>query len=236
MGFRQVDELIPKALEYILQDLENSVSPKPYYVPGKYESPIEDIFAWHITKYLKADVKFYPQFPINTICGKFRLDFVIGYDDKLIGFECDGLNFHDPYRDLWRDSMILGTKRIDSIFRLRGSDIYRYPNDLLYTIARFYSSIFSSRGLINLSKLALESTIECPIDKIASSHLIEICDFDEEARFDSLLMIDRRFQHTFKPYKYDWDDYFEFAASIGGGDLDAIIERYKTQHKSTDLW
>lgn len=238
MGFQRVNGLLPQAFEYIARELQTAMAPKPYYTPGKYESPIEDKFAWHITKYLKPDVAFYPQFPIQTICGQFRLDFVIGYNDKLIGFECDGLNFHEPYRDLWRDSMILGTEKIDSIFRLRGTDIHRYPNDLLYTIAKFHSPLFSPRGLINLSKLALESTINCSIDKTSSCHLIEIQDFDEDNCYHSLLMIDRRFQHTFKGYKYEWEDYYEFATRIGGGNLDAVIEQYKLQDNNpgTGLW
>jgi hypothetical protein len=238
MGFRRINKLIPEAFEYIAKELENPTAPKPHYTSGKYESPIEDKFAWHITKYLKSNVEFYSQFPVKTICGGFRLDFVIGYNSKLIGFECDGQNFHDPYRDLWRDSMILGTNKIDSIFRLRGTDIHRYPIDLLYTIAKFHSPIFSSRGLISLSKLALDSTIHCPIDKTASCHLIEIREFDEEDTYQSLLMVDRRFQHTFKSHKYEWEDYFEFAKSIGGGDLDAVIEQYKLQddNQSRNLW
>jgi hypothetical protein len=39
-----------------------------------------------------------------------------------------------------------------------------------------------------------------------------------------------------KPHYYEWEDYFDFGVSIGGGNLDTIIEYYKSQGNSSQLW
>lgn len=225
MGFMRISDIIPEAFAWMLDKQGGrQFYPEPVYMPGKYESPIEDIFAWHITKYLNPEVKFYAQYPVKTICGSFRIDFVAVYDGVRIAFECDGKNFHDPERDLWRDAMILGDDHVDVIFRLRGRDIYTYPADLIYTISRWHSRIFSLRGQANLLRLALESTQNSCIDKRATSHLVEV---DDEANdYRSFLEIDRRFRHTFDR-GYLWDTYYKFARNVGGGKLDEIMKLYE---------
>ena len=239
MSTKHLVDILPDVFAAINEDFLAKGKPKPVYMPGKYESPIEDRFAWHITKYLNPEVNFYAQYPIKTLCGSFRIDFVVEYGGSRIGFECDGKDFHNPYRDLWRDAMILGTSKVDSIFRLRGRDIYMYPLDLIYTIARWHSSLFSSRGQRNLLELSLESTVKSDIDKIATSHLIEID--DEAESYRTHLKIDRRFRHTFETKRFVWDEYFEYAESIGGGSLDKIIGSYERQlqrnfESRSDLW
>lgn len=117
MGFRLVADILPEVVCLINEANDHrKFHPEPVYMPGKYESPIEDIFAWHITKYLDPSVNFYAQYPVKTICGKFRLDFLVDFRGRRIAFECDGKNFHEPGRDLWRDAMILGTEQVDVIF------------------------------------------------------------------------------------------------------------------------
>jgi len=95
----------------------------PIYNPS-YDSPLEDIFAFNIVKYLDHGVSFRPQVEVNTICEVFRVDFMVqAPGGKKIVFECDGKEFHDAFRDEWRDAMILGAGEADIIYRLRGSTL-----------------------------------------------------------------------------------------------------------------
>lgn len=75
-----------------------------------YDSPIEDAFAYYfVMKYAAEDVDLTTQVEASTICGKFRLDFVLcAREGFRAGVECDGKDFHNPSRDEWRDAMILG--------------------------------------------------------------------------------------------------------------------------------
>lgn len=55
----------------------------PQFEPP-FESNIEEIFAWEISKHLKPDLTFQKQFEINTSYGNFRLDFLIHIMQTLI--------------------------------------------------------------------------------------------------------------------------------------------------------
>ena len=126
----------------------------PFYNPP-YDSPIEDILAYHIVKYLDQRVSFIPQVEVKTICGIFRVDFMVyGVNGEKIGFECDGKEFHEEGHDEWRDAMILGADKADTMYRLRGSDITYHINDVLYALSQWSPTIFSQRGYINLGLLA----------------------------------------------------------------------------------
>lgn len=93
-------------------------------------------FARHATKYFSEDISFETQFEVETIYGKFRLDFVtIDREGVVIGFECDGKEFHGPSRDEWRDAMILGTNKIAKIYRIRGCDINFRAEDIFYVLS-----------------------------------------------------------------------------------------------------
>lgn len=60
-----------------------------------YDSPIEDLFAYHIDKYLSEETKLTPQYPIKTFCSNYRLDFCLELENKTIGIECDGEKYHN---------------------------------------------------------------------------------------------------------------------------------------------
>lgn len=112
------------------------------------ESPIEDMFLRAISKRLDTETcRITPQFPAETICGSYRLDFVIDDGRSRIGIECDGEEFHDNqnWRDEWRDAMILGDKKVDRIYRFRGKDLKHHPDDVLGVLAWFHPRIFDDR-------------------------------------------------------------------------------------------
>src|SRR5688572_5827088 len=101
-----------------------------------FDSPLEADFAWHVAKYVSNEVHLDRQVAVETICGRFVLDFVATNPaGARVAFECDGKEFHHAGRDEWRDAMILGADGVDSILRLRGSDLTYHINDVLYITA-----------------------------------------------------------------------------------------------------
>jgi len=129
----------------------------PTYRPP-YESPIEDDFAYNAVKYLRKDVNLVPQQRIRTYCRTFRLDFLIESGKRRVAVECDGKAFHQTARDLARDTLILGSSAVDTIFRLQGSNIYYRIGDCLFLLSRYVPELFTDRGLANLETLAAPET------------------------------------------------------------------------------
>jgi hypothetical protein len=130
---------------------------EPIYRPP-YESPIEDDFAYNAVKYLRKEVKLVPQQRMRTYCGTFRVDFLIESGKRRVAVECDGKAFHRTARDLARDTLILGSYAVDTIFRLQGSNIYYRIGDCLFLLSRYAPELFTDRGLANLETLAAPET------------------------------------------------------------------------------
>jgi len=123
-----------------------------------YDSPLEERFAFDIAKHLDSEVTIVTQSWVKTRCGNYRVDFLLNRGALRLAVETDGKNFHDPIRDLWRDSLILGTGTIDAIVRFRGTDLFGFPNDCLYLLAFWYPKLFSERGHQHLFQLATRQT------------------------------------------------------------------------------
>lgn len=112
---------------------------------AKLESPLEEMFIERLEKYLFSWLTITAQYEVETIAGKFRLDFVIIIDNKKIAFECDGEEYHDAFRDEFRDGLILGSGQVDIIYRFRGKDIYTFLDDCIYLIYHFDNELFNNR-------------------------------------------------------------------------------------------
>ena len=204
----------------------------PAYNPP-YDSPLEDDFAFNITKYLEPTVSLIPQYEVQTICGTFRIDFVIQGPKGLTGFECDGKEFHDASRDEWRDAMILGTKAVDAIYRLRGSDVYYRIEDILYIITKWNPELFSHRGLLNLETLSSDEAKAADREIPRSLSIITYRD-EEGSSFSGSheplhLRMERRHLHSPRGQRQFWEAAFRFASKIGGGNLDDVMKKYRAQ-------
>ena len=95
----------------------------------KFESPLEETLYEKIALYTSDsdDTRIEIQVPVKTRESTYRLDMVVYCQGRMIGFECDGLEFHSGssrYRDIFRDSHILLDSDIETIFRISGKDIY----------------------------------------------------------------------------------------------------------------
>ena len=197
---------------------------QPFYEPP-YDSPLEDEFARTLVKYAGLMSSFDKQVPIDTICGRFILDFVACVNNQVIAFECDGKDFHDAYRDEWRDAMILGSGRVTTIYRFRGSDLYYHLEDCLYAVSRFDPGLFSERGLINLTKLASH---EVRSYSYADPEHIAIAYRDGLTRGASFpgIIIERRSRIIPPGQPSFWASRYRFAVNCKGGTLDSVIGEY----------
>ncbi|MEW6619874.1 MAG: hypothetical protein AB1422_11160 [bacterium] len=199
-----------------------------YYSPP-YESPIEDKFAYNLVKYLADDITFEAQVEINTICGRFRLDFVASTaNGKKVAFECDGKDFHEESRDEWRDAMILGGGEMDTIYRFRGSDITYHLEDLLYFVSRCDPELFSHRGFINLERLSSNESHNMRIN--ADSDHFHITYVNREKNMITIAAIERRHKNIPEGSRQFWQAAYRFASQSGGGSLDSVISAYRSKN------
>jgi len=195
----------------------------PHYDPP-YDSPLEDLFAHNISKYLGTNVVLNKQVDVETICGTFRVDFVADCGPK-IAFECDGAEYHDAARDEWRDAMILGADAVDVIYRLRGRDLTYHLEDCLFVISRLEPDIFSHRGLLHLGNLATQEA-RTFIPGRGTWHSVTYKPARPE--MDPLVIsITRNSRIVPKGQRSFWKSVFRFAREKGGGDMDSLIAEWR---------
>ncbi len=240
-----VKNLSPEEAEAIYKDQDRGAV--PCYDPP-YDSHIEDEFAWHMVKYIALEARMEKQHPIHTYCADFRLDFYLEKGARRIGVECDGKAYHNPDKDRIRDTLILGTKQIDTLFRLRGKNIRHNIDDLLYLLSRYCPDVFSARGIINLETLVSNITKEqyeaqyskakAPFIEISNpppGQYLDVADTGEETRPWEILLEAR--SQTYTNYTYYmfgefWDIIkFQRLQSLGEievyfRDIPAMIEQH----------
>ncbi len=199
----------------------------PTYDPP-YDSPIEDILAYSLTKYLSPLVSLDKQVEIETACGRFRPDFIVRGRSKVLAFECDGEKYHSiglkgraRSRDQWRDAMLLNSHPLDAIYRFRGKDIFHHIEDCLYVVSRWDPEIFSERGLVNLEALA---SAEARRENYASDLELGLIGF-EYPTHGGLLVFRRSIQFDVGE-RYLCKEIFDFVMARGGGNLDSLMEQY----------
>jgi len=201
----------------------------PAYSPP-YDSPIEDAFARELIRHLDQSIDLRTQHCVETICGLFIVDFVaIASDGTVIGFECDGAEFHDEYSDEWRDAMILGAKALTRIYRLRGVDINFYLRDLLHVIAVAEPNLFNdaARGRIKAGAYSLAR--EFSAEHIFSSKIFCTANSSDDSKDTHRIEIERRSQKIEWSKREFWQTYFSFACDCGGGKLDEVIKLWRNQ-------
>lgn len=193
-----------------------SSSNKPSYKPP-YDSPIEDVFALNIVKYLNSYVKLIPQYKIETSKGVFRCDFALEISPyETILLECDGKKFHDFTKDRFRDAFILLESNIREIIRLSGKNINYYLEACLYFLRCCHPEIFSQRGQTNIDILAKNCGIEDSFKEPEEKELLweegiwikkhNMYDDEFEDPYQDILFIRRH-----KKYFQHWQKLYDFA-------------------------
>lgn len=120
-----------------------------------YDSPIQHWLAWVLSKYVVPGAKFVKEKEVVTKVSRFRVDLVIELSEqKSIGIECDGVEFHDPLADLFRDALILGNSRLSAIYRFPGKVLSSHPEDALYLLSLWEPDFFNERITVQRNMLA----------------------------------------------------------------------------------
>lgn len=205
----------------------------PAYEPP-YDSPIEDIFAWELVKFLPEDADLRPQVKVETQCETYRIDFVCKSGGWTVGFECDGQGFHDEERDEWRDALIMGTGRVNAIYRIRGRSIFHQIGRALYLVSLYEDKIFSDRGCTNLkllgnaellsvSRFENRGFLEYLWYPEVLAHLLDDQDSHEQARRPAFLSIAVSTDRRFEGRDPSWCNKARFARRHKGKSLDEIM-------------
>ena len=137
----------------------------PHYEPP-YPGAVQDELAWHLVKYLREDAVVRSEVEVEVPPGPghgpafFTLDLVVdvpveGGAVRRVAFETDaGRSLRDHERRLRRDATLLAHGAVDTIYRLRGSDLLGHMADVLFLASQWDADVFSDRGRINLRTLA----------------------------------------------------------------------------------
>jgi hypothetical protein len=208
----------------------------PDYDPP-YDSPIEDLFAWHLIKYLPPHATLVPQVEVTTQCGTYRIDFVCTSGGRTVGFECDGQKYHDEVKDEWRDALIMGTHRVNAVYRIAGRNIFHQIERSLYLIGRDEPNLFGERGRIQLRILGEADMIG--VDRFEDvsflgyrwfperlAHLLDDQDLIEQASRDVTLRLTKSTDRRFYGREPEWLRKVRFARLHRGKTLSEIIQLY----------
>lgn len=209
-----------------------SLSTGPHYEPP-YPGAVQDELAWHLVKYLREDAVLRSEVEVEVPPGPghgpafFTLDLVVevpvagGAEDptatRRVAFETDaGRTLRDHERRLRRDATLLAHGAVDTVYRLRGSDLLGHTDDVLYLASQWDADVFSERGRINLKTLAspearaLSVRPEQPsvlvpyaldmggADKAPERHLWHVA--NGQAPHVLVRRLDRRFESVWGPY------------------------------------
>ena len=187
-----------------------------------YDSPIEDIFAYTLLKYLDSATVLEKQVEVPTPVGHYRLDFVLKCDALSIGLECDGEDYHDAFLDEWRDAMILGTNIVKDIIRFPGKAIHSRLSICLYRLADTYPIFFSKRGLANIQLLA---RAEAEAIDDAYGHPLGAIDFSNDTGKDTMLKMIR--VEIRSQYIESLMAYRKYAIDSGLSSIEAVVTKFK---------
>ena len=154
-------------------DWARALAVGPHYEPP-YPGAVQDELAWHLVKVVREDARLRSEVEVEVPASAgwpgsgtgpafFTLDLVVEVPVgegavRRVAFEAAGghgpraLRDHD--RRLRRDATLLANGAVDTIYRLRGSDLLGHMDDVLYLASQWDTDVFSERGRINLKTLA----------------------------------------------------------------------------------
>lgn len=151
-----------------MTDFQNDpLTPPEIHVEPPYPGAIQDELAWHLVKYLPEDARLETEvafeLPQSGHFGPafFTVDLVVTLaTGTRIGFDVSGShrNLRDHDRLLRRDATLLDSGSVQTLYRLRGSDLLHRIEDVLWLASEWDPAAFSARGAINLRTLALPET------------------------------------------------------------------------------
>lgn len=199
-----------------------------------YDSPIEEILAWNIIKYISDQTLLTKQVEFDTLCGTFRVDFV-AHNDRTIGLECDGQDYHNQGRDEWRDAMLLGSNALDAVYHFPGNGIFYHVEGCLAALLKWEPQLFSTRGQINLGILAPD-VVKKQVDQDQIMIFVPWPSTFDNRRRDESDEPQHRSIQGFNVKRTSntastafWREIYAFAVAQGSGDLDSIIASWRAK-------
>ena len=154
------------AVPFLPSDWAQAVLAGPFVEPP-YTGALQDEFAWHLVKYLPetARLRSDVEIEVPTAAGPalYTVDFVVelptsdvpGAPLRRVGFEfSDSRSLRDHDARLRRDATLLASGALDTVYRLRGSDLMAAMEDVLFLASVWDGDLFSERGRINLRTLS----------------------------------------------------------------------------------
>ncbi len=142
----------------------------PYHEPP-YPGAVQDELAWHLVKVLREDARLRSEVEVEIPASHdwpqsgtgpafFTLDLVVEVpvgdgQVRRVAFEsAGGRGLRDHDRRLRRDATLLAHGVVDTVYRLRGSDLLGHMDDVLYLASQWDADVFSDRGRVNLATLS----------------------------------------------------------------------------------
>lgn len=208
------------------QDLPHKLELSPRADRKKLESPIEEWFIQTLEKHLSHETNLSAQSEVVTPNGIFRLDFLLTRNNRKVGLECDGKEFHDDWQDEWRDGLILGSGCIDAIYRFRGKDICSHIEDCIFIFYICENTYFNDRYPLQYRRLISEEALtwlsKYPID--LSDNTIDIPYHIKNAMgLWEKVRVTRRDRNI----RDHWNTLFKFSQDKVGLKLEELMDLYR---------
>ena len=179
------------------------------------ESPIATAIELQLCKHDLNDTEFRREYPAPTEWADFRIDIVLANSGRRVGIECDGASFHDEFRDELRDSLILGSGLVDTIWRLPGSAIHNHIHDCLFLISLYDDFLFDDRSrTVFMSQCSESARTHSP--QSAESILLSV-DRERLPNRGGFLDLRRRTRSDrYRPLRQHWRSLYDFALKHRG--------------------
>jgi very-short-patch-repair endonuclease len=234
-----------KADPVLLRDILPSL---PYLGPAYHppcESRIEDEFEKRMVNCVAANAEWLPQFEVTTQCSNYRIDFVCRTGGRTIGFECDGKEHHakepDREHDRWRDALIMGTGKVNAIYRVPGFQIAHHFWRVLHLISYSEPGLLCERGRDNVTAMTRNDVVSIERFESASfityrwypdrlAHLSDDQDTFEQAWVPMTLRLDYYTDRRFDGQEPEWLHMARFARQHRGKTLKQIIQLRPFRH------
>lgn len=181
------------------------------------ESPLEEKFLRMADKFISPDIDIQTQVEFKTICGLFRVDFVLSSSDIRVGIECDGEDYHKnrKHLDEWRDAAILGDDYLDYVIRIPGKALYYNAHACFYAISVWYPCFFSERSRTVLKNAV--SKYEDQITTFDEMHAFISFYNEDGSRIPDFCTLNRYFRMPPTGKVEFLSSLYEFAVKCGGG-------------------
>lgn len=202
------------------------------YEIEKIESPIEQILLNHLIKYLDDQTEVSIQIPFKTVSGIFRADIVLVRLGRKIILECDGEEFHtkeiNEWYDEWRDVLLLKHQEVETIYRIKGKDIYSNINEIIFIISKYDLDFFNPRMIMRILNSCKSTMIE-DYSHRKRININYITEFDKEVNFT--LEVKRK--NLVDGYDSFWDKYVLYSLIFDNKNVKELIEIMKSKHFET---